>query len=141
YTAWLAAMTSLGYAHQEVFLNSAYAQAGGPPAPQSRDRIYVVFWRQGNRRADLAKWTSPRAWCPHCQEVIAARQTWKRPERPYGRYRAQYVYACPRCYATVEPGWLPAAAAIDWSLPGERIADRKRPLAEKTRRRIAAGIA
>lgn len=26
-----------------------------------------------------------------------------------GRYRAQYVYACPACGHQVEPGWLPAA--------------------------------
>jgi DNA (cytosine-5)-methyltransferase 1 len=41
----------------------------------------------------------------------------------------------------VEPYWLPAAAAIDWSLPGTRIGDREKPLAEKTLARIAAGIA
>jgi len=41
----------------------------------------------------------------------------------------------------VEPGWLPAAAAIDWTLPGTRIGDRTKPLADKTRTRIAAGIA
>ena len=36
--------------------------------------------------------------------------------------------------------WLSAASAIDWSLPGTRIGDRTRPLAAKTRARIAAGI-
>jgi DNA (cytosine-5)-methyltransferase 1 len=40
----------------------------------------------------------------------------------------------------VEPGWLPAAAAIDWSLTGERIGDRARPLADKTMDRIRAGL-
>lgn len=141
FKAWLQAMDSLGYEHQEVFLNSAYAQAGGLPAPQSRDRIYVVFWRRGNKRPDLERWTSPQAFCPHCQVEVSAKQVWKRPERPWGRYRTQYTYNCPTCWNAVEPGWLPAAAAIDWGLPGDRIADRKRPLADKTRRRIAAGIA
>lgn len=68
----------------------------------------------------------------------------ERPERPWGRYRAQYYYRCPKhtCRGQrVEPAWLPAAAAIDWTIPGTRIGDRARPLAAKTRARIAAGIA
>lgn len=141
FKAWLHAMHSLGYLHQEVYLNSMHAQAAGLPAPQSRDRIYVVFWKKGERKPDLERWTSPPAYCPRCERVVSARQHWKRPDRPWGRYKAQYLYACPDCHEVVEPGWLPAAAAIDWTLPGTRIGDRDKPLAEKTRRRIAAGIA
>ncbi len=66
------------------------------------------------------------------------------PHQPWGRYRSQYVWRCPHvtCRNTVvEPGWLPAAAAIDWTLLGERIGDRIRPLAAKTLQRIAAGLA
>lgn len=40
----------------------------------------------------------------------------------------------------VEPAWLPAAAAIDWNIPGQRIGDRDRPLAAKTMARIRAGL-
>jgi DNA (cytosine-5)-methyltransferase 1 len=36
--------------------------------------------------------------------------------------------------------WVPAREIIDWSLPGESIFTRKRPLAPTTMRRIAAGI-
>lgn len=36
--------------------------------------------------------------------------------------------------------WRTAAECIDWSLPAKSIFDRKKPLAEKTLRRIAAGI-
>lgn len=36
--------------------------------------------------------------------------------------------------------WRPAAEVIDWSLPCPSIFERKRPLAEATLRRIAAGI-
>lgn len=36
--------------------------------------------------------------------------------------------------------WRPAADVIDWSLPCPSIFDRKKPLAEATLRRIAAGI-
>lgn len=141
---WLGAMHSYGYEHDIVCLNSMHAQAGGLPAPQSRDRMYVVFWKRGNARPDLERMQRPRAFCPSCDEVIEAVQSWKKAGNKVGRYRQQYVYRCPKhsCRGQiVEPGWLPAAAAIDWSLPGTRIGDRDKPLAEKTRRRIAAGIA
>lgn len=143
FQAWLAAMDSYGYDHQLVSLNSMHAQSGGLPAPQSRDRIYIVFWRKGNRRPDLAKMQRPRAWCPSCEEVVESRQLWK-PGRTVGKYRQQYIYACPKVKCAgraVEPAWLPASAAIDWTLSGQLIGDRARPLADKTRRRIAAGIA
>lgn len=141
--AWLAAMDSLGYDHRVVYLNSMHAQYMGVGAPQSRDRMYVVFWRQGNRRPDLDAILRPQAWCP-THGVVRAMQAFKRHDRePWGRYRAQYVYRCPRveCRNTiVEPGVRPASDIIDWSLEGVRIGDRARPLAEKTMRRIQAGI-
>jgi DNA (cytosine-5)-methyltransferase 1 len=138
--AWLEAMHAYGYEHQVVSLNSMHAQARGLPAPQSRDRVYIVLWRKGDRRPELEQSIRPRAFCQWCEKVVESRQAWKLG-RTVGRYRQQYVYVCCECSKQVEPGWLPAAAAIDWSLPGQRIGDRARPLAEKTRARIAAGIA
>src|SRR5690606_30403849 len=73
----------------------------------------------------------------NCDIVAPSVQAFK-PGRTVGRYRAQYLYLCRTCNKAVEPGWLPAASIIDWSNPGEVIGDR---LADKTRRRIAAGIA
>ena len=49
------------------------------------------------------------------------------PEPTHGKGRAE--------------AWKPAADCIDWSLPCPSIFDRKKPLAEATCRRIAAGIA
>jgi len=144
FQAWLMSMHAFGYAHRIVFMNSMHAQANGLPAPQSRDRMYVVFWREGERAPDLEAMQRPKAWCPTCQTMVASIQSWKKPERPGGRYRSQYVYRCPNVAcrnSIVEPGWLPASAAIDWSITGKRIGDRDKPLADKTRRRIAAGIA
>lgn len=143
FDAWLHAMTSLGYSHRIVYLNSMHAQLGGLPAPQSRDRMYVVFWRKGDRAPGLEKVTRPRAWCPDCGQMVDAVQSWKRPDRPWGRYRAQYVYRCPHFECRnriVEPRWLPAAAAIDWSIQGERIGDRTKPLSPKTLARIKEGL-
>lgn len=147
YRGWLLAMDSLGYRAQVVSLNSMHAQHRGLPAPQSRDRVYVVFTRKTNPRPDLDGMQRPKAYCPTCDTVVAAVQAWKKPDRDpmkAGRYRSQYVYRCPSVTCrnqVVEPAWLPAASIIDWSLTGQRIGDRDRPLAAKTRARIAAGIA
>ncbi|MDE2100834.1 MAG: DNA cytosine methyltransferase [Patescibacteria group bacterium] len=138
FPAWLLAMELLGYEHEIVWLNSMHAQARGLPAPQSRDRMYVVFWRKGNRRPDLQKWTRPRALCERHGEVQAV-QVMKKKEA-WGRYKAQYLYKCPQCAAVVEPGWLPAYTAIDFSIEGQRIGDREKPLSPKTMLRIEKGI-
>lgn len=140
FRAWLMAMTSIGYEYRIVSLNSMHAQHLGDPAPQSRDRVYVVFWRRGNRAPALEEMQRPQAWCPECSAVVESRQAWK-PGRTVGKYRTQYIYICPDHRVPVEPAWLPVASVIDWSVLGERIGDRARPLAEKTRARIAAGIA
>ena len=134
YQAWLAAMDSLGYHHRAVYLNSFVAH----PTPQSRDRMYVVFWRQGNPAPDLD--FRPIAWCPMCERDVEAIQSWKQPTRAFGKYRSQYVYRCPVCTAVATPYAWPAAAAIDWALPAPRIGDRTKPLADATLRRIRAGL-
>ncbi|OZF09847.1 DNA methyltransferase [Rhodococcus sp. 15-1154-1] len=142
FPAWLYAMELLGYDKKIVYLNSMHAQAAGLPAPQSRDRMYVVFWLKGNRAPDIEKWTRPKAYCPTCDQTVVAMQGWKKPQ-PWGRYRSQYAWRCPnvKCRnAVVEPGWLPAASAIDWTIAGTRIGDRPKPLAEKTLARIQAGL-
>lgn len=142
FRAWLLAMDSLGYDHQVVFLNSMHAQAFGSGAPQSRDRMYVMFWRKGNQRPDIARITGPAALCAD-HGAVRARQVFKRPDRtPWGRYRSQYVYICgvAGCQRVVEPTFRPAAEIIDWELLGQRIGDRAKPLAEKTLARIRAGI-
>ncbi len=142
---WLASMHSLGYEHHIVYLNSMHAQAHGLPAPQSRDRMYVVFWKKGARRPNFERIQRPQAFCDRCGEIVEALQTWKRTDRePWGRYRSQYYYRCPKhsCRGNVvEPGYLPASVAIDWTLKGTRIGDRVKDLAPKTRARIATGIA
>jgi DNA (cytosine-5)-methyltransferase 1 len=143
FPAWLQAMELLGYRHQMVWLNSMHAQVGGLPAPQSRDRMYIVFWRTdlvSKRRQgpNVGRWTRPLAVCAEHGEVRAV-QTFKKATE-WGRYRAQYVYRCPSCAAVVEPGWLPALSIIDWSIQGQRIGDRERPLAPKTRLRVEKAI-
>jgi DNA (cytosine-5)-methyltransferase 1 len=135
FASWRSSLGALGYEHEIVWLNSMFC----PPTPQSRDRMYVVFWLRGMRRPDLR--FEPPSWCPACASIILGRQTWKRPDRPaWGRYGPQYFYSCPRCAKGVLPGAAPAATAIDWALAAERIGDRERPLAEATRERIRRGL-
>lgn len=134
---WRQQLAALGYQHRVVSLNSMHAQAFGAPAPQSRDRIYIVCWPANRPGPDVERVLRPRAWCPKCSGVVEARQSWKNG-RTVGKYGQQYVYVHGQCGTVVEPAWLPAAAAIDWSIPGEPIGDRLKP---KTRARIAAGIA
>ncbi len=143
FPAWQLAMESLGYQMRIVWLNSMHAQIGGLPAPQSRDRMYIVMWRKDlatkeHPAPNVAKWTSPMALCLEHGEIQAS-QAFKKTEQ-WGRYRAQYLYRCPKCWAVVEPGWLPASSIIDWSIPAQRIGDRSKPLAPKTRERIRRGI-
>ncbi|UVO12837.1 DNA cytosine methyltransferase [Mycobacterium sp. SVM_VP21] len=142
FRAWLAAMESIGYLHRIVYLNSMHAQVFGAGAPQSRDRIYIVFWRAGNTAPDLEQVVRPHAICGECGPVRAM-QVWKKPDRPWGRYRAQYNFRCPsgKCRnQIVEPLFRPAAEIIDWTLLGQRIGDRDKPLAAKTLGRIQAAI-
>lgn len=143
---WLEEWGHLGYEHEALFLNSMFFA----PCPQSRDRIYIVLWRRGNRRPDLDY--RPPALC--CSDscgglMVEAVQTWKPrgagwPLPRWGKYRAQYVYTCPRCRLRVEPVAWPAYTAIDWLVLGPALGERAtlgmRPLAPATVDRIRRGL-
>jgi DNA (cytosine-5)-methyltransferase 1 len=149
---WLGEFRKLGYRTRIIALNSMHADPRRTlRAPQSRDRLYVAYWHESlGRTPDWDKWLRPRAWCPTCDAWVQAIQSFKIPGRDMGRYKQQYVYRCPQgaCRnSIVEPEVLPAAVAIDWTLPGQRIGDRPRTakapegLAPKTLARIQAGLA
>jgi DNA (cytosine-5)-methyltransferase 1 len=142
---WIGEIRKLGYHTRVIALNSMHADPRSVHlAPQSRDRLYVAYWHRSlGRTPDWAKWLRPRAWCTSCQAWVRAVQVFKDPSKDMGRYRQQYVYRCPNVACRnqiVEPSVLPAAAAIDWSIPGQRIGDRAKPLADKTLARIQAGL-
>jgi DNA (cytosine-5)-methyltransferase 1 len=136
FDAWLLAMDLLGYLHESVYFNSQFAW----PTPQSRDRMYVVFWKKGNPAPNLK--FNPKAFCQHCRKDVASVQSWKNPNKKFGKYGkgGQYVYVCPTCAQVVEPYYYAAATAIDWTLPAPRIGDRGRPLKDKTLARIELGL-
>jgi len=148
---WLKAMTTLGYDHEMVYFNSMFAHLDPNQvtklddfAPQSRDRIYIVFWKKGNKKPDLE--FRPRAWCGQCAKDVESLQTWKNTEMTrrfggrWGCYGEQYFYTCPDCRRQIEPYRFAAFNVIDWSLPIERIGDRKKPLKPKTIERIKRGL-
>lgn len=134
---WLSAMTDvLGYDYRILSHNSMHHQVA-----QSRDRVYIVFTRPGLNVDLEMEQTAP---CPVCQGTTIARQTWKPKalsrEFLVGRYRQQWTWNCTSCNAVVEPATRGAREIIDWSLDCPRIGDRAKPLAENTRKRIAAGL-
>lgn len=142
---WRAQIEGIGYRTRLIALNSMHAQSVRTArAPQSRDRLYLAYWHVSlGRDPDWDKWLRPVAWCPTCEQWISAVQRFKDPSRDMGRYRSQYVYRCPRTTCrgqVVEPEFSPAYTAIDWTVTGDRIGDRARPLAAKTLARIQAGI-
>lgn len=130
---WLSTMTDgLGYEYRVLSMNSM-----DHGVAQSRDRIYIVFTRRGIQ-IDLE--FERAAWCSRCETVAACRQAWKNGHT-VGKYRAQWVWRCAECQTEVKPETVGAVEIIDWSLPIQRIGDRTKPLATKTRERIAAGLA
>lgn len=131
---WLYEFIKLGYKTKQLYLNSQFFGV-----PQSRDRFYLVAWRQGDQAPNLEY--QPLAPCSQCGADVAARQAW-RQGKTWGRYgeRNQYVYVCPNGHGPVHPYTVPAAAAIDWSLPSTRISDRTKPLSQNTLKRIAKGL-
>ena len=142
---WRGEIEALGYKTRLIALNSAHAAPHRTPrAPQSRDRLYLAYWHSSlGRDPDWDKWLRPRCWCSTCEEVVDGIQTWKREGQDMGRYGAQYYYRCPKVScrgARVEPFYLPAQEVIDWSIPGQRIGDRAKPLSAKTMARIEAAL-
>jgi DNA (cytosine-5)-methyltransferase 1 len=141
---WRGSIHDLGYSSRIVYFNSQFAL----PTPQSRDRMYVVFWRNGVPEPNLD--FNPVSWCLSCEKIVDGQQWWKkaspgsaRSERgkfQWGRYGAQYLYVCPDCYQDVAPAVVGAKTIIDWSRDMTRIGDREKPLAPKTRERIRTGL-
>lgn len=135
FLSWLSTMEALGYKWKVVSLNSMVVGA-----PQSRDRIYVVFWKKGQKAPDLE--ITAAGWCAECEGVVDGVQTWKQPDRPilFGCLNQQYYYGCPKCANKITIAVTPAAAAIDWSIEAPLIKDRDTPLAAATIGRLERGL-
>lgn len=135
FDAWRTAMDNLGYNHRCLYLNSMFFN----PCPQSRDRMYVVFYKKGNKEPDLDY--RPLGHCSDCGEKEMY-QWWKNPQKKWGKYgkNGQYLYRCSGCNEVCTPYYYASFNCIDWSIPGQRIGDRKKKLADNTIKRIEYGL-
>jgi DNA (cytosine-5)-methyltransferase 1 len=144
YEDWIRTMINLGYKHKVVFLNAMFCH--GPEvegfAPQSRDRIYIVFWKKGNKAPDLD--IRPVAPCKRCCKDVGAVQSFKPGASPKARYKAQYVYVCPTCGDQTVPYYYCALNCLDLSLPMVKISERHlhglKELSDNTIARINYGL-
>jgi DNA (cytosine-5)-methyltransferase 1 len=144
---WKRTLENLDYEVECCFFNSQFF----PPCPQSRDRIYIVAWRRGNRRPDLDY--RPIAYCDsgRCGGRIGeAVQSWKRPKKTWplprwGKYGIQYVYRCSACGTEVEPAAWPAFTSINWKNLGPMLCEREslgmKMLAPNTVARVRRAVA
>lgn len=149
FDAWYRAMLDEGYEGQIVYLNAQFTLV-----PQSRDRMFIIFWRKGvpAPRLDFR----PPSWCVSCESIVRGVQSWKKATKgscrdqegmfEWGRYGKQYLYLCPNdgCGQPVAPAVIGSKTIIDWNREMIRIGDRHKhglpPLATNTRRRIKIGV-
>ncbi|MFH8405486.1 DNA cytosine methyltransferase [Streptomyces sp. NPDC018019] len=138
FRGWRIALEDTGYCLHEVFLNAAHANILGLAANQWRDRWFCLMHPKGTPCPDTQRWLAPMAQCSNCGHV-RGRQVWKKGKGA-GKYRTQYMYACPACNEVVRPYVRPARELIDWDRPAQLIGDRKGTLADKTMWRIEYGL-
>jgi DNA (cytosine-5)-methyltransferase 1 len=119
YRWWLKEVTNLSYRHRVLYLNSQFFGV-----PQSRDRLYIVFWDPALPEPDLDH--RPLTWCGRCDEVLPAVWSWKTgiPDTGSVRYGKQYRYTCLRCRGEVVPAMSPSLNALDLTDLGVRIGDK-----------------
>lgn len=132
WSTWLMAMHNLGYHHKCCYFNSMHFH----PTPQSRDRMYVVFWKKGNPAPDLE--LRPIGHCQSCQQDVECYQWWKNQKKKWGKYQTQYLYRCSQCNEVVEPYYFASFNIIDWTIPGRPVNVAVR--SDNTLRRIQYGL-
>lgn len=143
---WMAEIRKLGYKIKCCFFNSMFFA----PCPQSRDRVYIVCWKAGNKAPNLDY--RPPAFCASDScggRMVHAVQSWKaatkawRGMAEWGKYGAvggQYLYRCPDCRAPVHPASWMALSALDLSDLGPTLGERKRLPADTTLERIRRSL-
>ncbi|WBB94227.1 DNA cytosine methyltransferase [Verrucosispora sp. WMMC514] len=119
YRWWLKQFVSLNYRYKVLYLNSMFFGV-----PQSRNRIYIVFWDASLPTPDLDH--RPPSWCGRCSAIVPAVWSWKTgiPLTGSVSYGKQYNYRCPRCRVEVIPPMSPSINALDLTNLGTRIGDK-----------------
>ncbi len=129
YCTWLATLTAFGYDHQTLYWNTRFFEV-----PQSRDRVYLLFWLRDVPSPDLEY--CPLAWCAGCEREVTTQQSWK--QQKWGRYQHQYVYCCSSCAKEVTPYSSSVRSVLNIETSGRTVGERK--LSENTRVNIREGI-
>ncbi len=129
YHTWLASLTALGYKHRNLYWNTQFFGV-----PQSRDRVYIIFWLHNLPAPNLEH--QPPAWCEYCNCKIGAIQSWKTLFK-WGCYREQYTYNCPYCTHEVVPHFTPARSILNLNDVGRPIGGR---LVENIQKNITKGL-
>jgi len=142
YRSWLTSMTTLDipdlkapiYEYQTLYWNTQFFGI-----PQSRDRVYIVFWLHGLPAPDLEH--RPAAFCGACEREIGAVCSWKTLLK-WGSYREQYVYVCPWCACEVTPFFASVQPVLNLDESGDPLFDRKsgRILVQNTIDNVRKGI-
>jgi DNA (cytosine-5)-methyltransferase 1 len=121
FAAWRSAVHDWGYDSDVVFINSLTASV-----PQTRDRMYVVFYRKGMNQPNLS--FEIDAWCQACATTVKATQRFRArtdywPMEAYGEQLGrQYSYACTTCSAQADPVTNTLASVIDFDAPSAAFA-------------------
>lgn len=126
----------------EEFVTWGPINDDGRPCPKNKGRTFRSFVNALRRHGYDVEWKELRA-CDYGTPTIRKRLfliarrdgapiVW--PEPTHGNPTSQDVID------GLKLPWRTAADIIDWSIPCPSIFDRKKPLAENTLRRIAAGI-
>ncbi len=142
---WLRRWQRLGYRYRCCFFNSGFFDC-----PQSRDRIYIVLWLDGNEAPNLDH--RPPTYCTtdrcggrwtNARQVFKPRKaSWPLPEwlPEWGKFGPQYGFTCLECGNPTIPYRRPALDAINWGDLGPTIGERSKPLKDRTLDRIRRGI-
>ncbi len=120
YRWWRKQFDLLEYDSQVLYLNAQFFGVG-----QSRDRLFIAFWKKYLPKPDLEH--RPLSWCGSCEEMVEAVWTWRTGVPPSGivMYGKQYHYTCPRDRRhVVIPTMTPSVDILDLSRLGTRIGDK-----------------
>lgn len=146
---WCRDLRNLGYNLQMCYFNAMFFHNlngvdKAPYAPQSRDRWFCVATRVGNKQPDLD--FRPLAPCPICEKSVRARQVWKNAKKQWGKYNESYFYTCPNGCKNgkkpiqLTPYYYAGINGIDLNIPIKKIKNADRPISERTKARIMAGM-
>lgn len=146
-------LEAIGYRWRIVYRNALLDGVA-----TSRDRMFLVAWRDGLPAPDLT--VTGDALCGRCGPVVGTQQFARRFDQvqaavhakvaagtrkttlfDYGRMGRDWTLSCPDCGDVTAPVTKVAADVLDADLEGEPVLGRSKPLVGNTIDRFRAGLA